>query len=240
MKRIYVFIFLIGFTTFTFAQVEFSNKFKGIPPSNTNPKPEKKYIPPANPNVPLVISPNVYKSPNIIQSVPNAVDDYKIATKTEMSMTPTNELMNPGDEMRDKLNKSISKSLVNEGLKENDSYIRKKDIDFGVIRTTSPYLIIRMRDFGAIDGDLVSITLIKDYKKDVLANNLSLQYDYTDVKANLKNGLNFLEIMAMNRGSAGGNTGAFIILDDKGQVLVDNLWDNIDAGVRSKFRIVKE
>ena len=81
MKQIYLFIFLIGFITCSQAQVEFSNKFKGIPPANTKPKPEKKDIPPTDPNVPVIIPPNVYKSPNIIQSPPNPVDDYKVKTK---------------------------------------------------------------------------------------------------------------------------------------------------------------
>ena len=104
MKQIYLFIFLIGFITCSQAQVEFSNKFKGIPPVNTKPKLEKKDIPPTDPNVPVIIPPNVYKSPTIIQSPPNPVDDYKVKIKSEMSMIPKNEFINPGDQVRERLN----------------------------------------------------------------------------------------------------------------------------------------
>jgi len=239
MKQIFLFIFLIGFTTFTFAQVEFSNKFKGIPPANIKPK-VKKEIPPADPNVPIIIPPNVYKNPNI-QSPPNPVSDYKIDTKSEISMIKKeDEFINPGDEVRDRLNKMIGKSLVNSGLKENDSYIRKTDIDFGVIHTTSPYLIIKIRDYGAIDGDYIDVTLTHDYKSDNIAKDIFLNGDFTDIKVNLKEGLSLLDIIALNRGKLGGNTGAFLIYDNTGKILVNNAWDNLDAGVKSRFKIIKE
>jgi hypothetical protein len=240
MKQIFLFIFLIGFITCSQAQVEFSNKFKGIPPANTKPKPEKKDIPPTDPNVPVIIPPNVYKSPTIIQSPPNPVDDYKVKTKSEMSMIPKNEFINPGDEVRDKLSKSVDKSLVRSGLKENDSYLIKKDIDFGVIRTKSPYLIIRIRDYGAIDGDLIRATITHDYKDEVLVERLFLDSNFKEIKLFLKEGFSFLDLEALNKGSLGGNTGEFSIYDNEGKMLVHNYWDNFDTGVKSKFKIIKE
>jgi hypothetical protein len=45
-------------------------------------------------------------------------------------MIQTNDFINPGDEVRDKMNKSIEKSLVNNGLKEDTSYLNAKDLDF--------------------------------------------------------------------------------------------------------------
>ncbi|WP_100844917.1 hypothetical protein [Flavobacterium sp. 5] len=241
MKQIFLFIFLIGFATCTYAQVEFSNKFKGIPPVNSKPKPEKKDIPPTDPNVPIIIPPNVYKNSNVIQSPPNPVDDYKVKTKSEISMLPKdNEFINPGDEIRDRLSKSVSKYLVNNGLKENDSYLRKADMDFGVIHTKSPYLIIRIRDYGAIDGDFIKTTITHDYKEEVLVNRLFLDGNFKEIKFFLKEGLSFLDLEALNRGELGGNTGEFAIYDNTGSMLVHNYWDNFDTGVKSKFKIVKE
>jgi hypothetical protein len=70
-------------------------------------------------------------------------------------MIQTNDFINPGDEVRDKMNKSIEKSLVNNGLKEDTSYLNVKDLDFGIIKTKSKSLMIRVRDYG-IDGDFKS------------------------------------------------------------------------------------
>ena len=123
MRHFYFFIFLMGFMTNSYAQFESGKKFKAIPPSNVSPKPEKKTTPPPTTDFPVIIPPNVYKSPNIIQSPPNPVEDYKVKTKSEISMIPKNDFINPGDEIKDRLSKSINKDLVDNGLKENDSYV---------------------------------------------------------------------------------------------------------------------
>jgi hypothetical protein len=103
------------------------------------------------------------------------------------------------------MNKSIERSLVNNGLKEDTSYLNAKDLDFGIIRTKSKSLMIRVRDYGAIDGDLIKATVIHNYKSTVLANKLYLESNFKDIKIDLQEGLNYLELL--NRGSLGGNTG---------------------------------
>jgi hypothetical protein len=155
-------------------------------------------------------------------------------------MEQTNDFINPGDKIKDKLNMDVNKTLIRHGLKEDDSYIRKKDVDFGVIRTNSDVIVIKVRDYGAIDGDLIKATLIHDYNKEILVNNLSLETIFIDVKANLKQGVNFLELEALNRGTLGGNTGDFEIYDGQGTLLVSDFWNNIDKGIKSKFTFIKE
>lgn len=236
MKQIFLFIFLIGFITCSQAQMEFSNKFKGIPPANTKPKPEKKDIPPTDPNVPVIIPPNVYKSPNIIQSPPNPVDDYKVKTKTEMSMIPKKEFINPGDEVRDKLNMDVNETLIREGLKEDSSYLVKIDVNFGDIRTKSAYFVIKCRDFRVIDGDLVRSTL----NGEVIMSKLELQYNFQEFRIYFKEGVNIFELEALNKGESGGNTGEFQIYDAEGKFIRSQYWENWDAGVKGKFIIIKE
>jgi hypothetical protein len=236
MKQIFLFIFLIGFVTFSQAQIEFSNKFKGIPPANVKPKPEKKDVPPTDPKVPIIIPPNVYKNPNAIQSPPNPVDDYKVKTKTEMSMIQKDsEFINPGDEVRDKLKKDIDKILVKNGLKEDDSYLRKIDLDFGVIYTKSKYFVIKFRDFGEIDGDLAKAT----FNDIVVKDKLYLQYNFQEFKIFFNEGINTFEIQALNRGLLGGNTGEFQIYDAEGKFILSDYWQNLDTGVKAEFKIVK-
>jgi hypothetical protein len=97
------------------------------------------------------------------------------------------------------MNKSIEKSLVNNGLKEDTSYLNAKDLDFGIIRTKSKSLMIRVRDYGAIDGDLIKATVIHNYKSTVLANKLYLESNFKDIKIDLQEGLNYLELQAKPR-----------------------------------------
>jgi hypothetical protein len=93
--------------------------------------------------------------------------------------------------------------------------------------------MIRVRDYGAIDGDLIKATVIHNYKSTVLANKLYLESNFKDIKIDLQEGLNYLELQALKR-SLGGNTGLFIY-DDEGNMLLSDLWNNFDTGVKSKF-----
>jgi hypothetical protein len=43
-----------------------------------------------------------------------------------------------------------------------------------------------------------------------LANNLYLESSFKDIKIDLQEGLNYLELEAPNRGALGGNTGAYV------------------------------
>jgi hypothetical protein len=100
--------------------------------------------------------------------------------------------------------------------------------------------MIRVRDYGAIDGDLIKATIIHNYKGTVLANNLYLDSNFKDIKIELLEGLNYLELEALNRGALGGNTGAFYVYDSEGNLLLSDLWNNFDTGVKSKFTFIKE
>ncbi len=233
MKQILL-VLMMCLAISSYSQAEFSSKFKAIPRLDTSIK-IKKVIPatvaPAD-----IIAPNILKKPEVkFQST-----NFKIGDPDPISMIQTNDFINPGDQVRDKMNKSIEKTLVNNGLKEDASYLNKKDLDFGIIRTKSKSLIIRVRDYGAIDGDLIKATIIHNYKNTVLANNLYLDTNFKDINIELKEGLNYLELEALNRGALGGNTGAFYVYDKEGNLLLSDLWNNFDTGVKSKFTFIKE
>jgi hypothetical protein len=233
MKHILL-VIMMCFAINGYSQMEFSSKFKAIPPLDTGIKTKKAIPAPVAP--PDIIAPNILKKPEVkFQST-----NFKIGDPDPISMIQTNDFINPGDEVRDKMNKSIEKSLVKNGLKEDTSYLNIKDLDFGIIRTKSRSLMIRVRDYGAIDGDLIKATIIHNYKGTVLANNLYLDTNFKDIKIELQEGLNYLELEALNRGALGGNTGAFYIYDTEGNLLLSDLWNNFDTGVKSKFTFIKE
>ncbi|MBU0940393.1 MAG: hypothetical protein KKD36_03035 [Bacteroidetes bacterium] len=216
------------------AQMEFGKKFKSIPPVDTGIK--TKTVAPIPAEKPDIIAPNLFKKPEL--KLPST--DFKIGDPDPISMTRTSDFINPGDVVRDKMNKNIDKSLVKEGLKEDTSYLNLKDLDFGVITTQSNGLVIRVRDYGAIDGDLIKASIVHNYISTVLAPSLYLESTFKDIKVDLKKGINKLELEALNRGTLGGNTGAFYIYDAEGNLLLSDLWNNFDKGVKSKFTFIKE
>lgn len=234
MKQIFLF-FMMCFAVNSFAQNDFGTKFKAISPMNTTVAPKKTV--PLAPETPDIKAPDLFKKPEVV--LPSS-SKYQIGEEKNFSMELTNEFANPGDRVRDKLNQSVNKSLIASGLKEDDSYIRRMDVDFGVIRTKSNFLVIRVRDFGAIDGDLIRASLIKNYKTEIIVDNLTLGAGFDEFRINLQEGLNYLELEALNRGRLGGNTGNFEIYDQFGKQLISNYWDNIDKGVKSKFTFIKE
>jgi hypothetical protein len=67
-----------------------------------------------------------------------------------------------------------------------------------------------------------------------LANKLYLESNFKDIKIDLQEGLNYLELQALNRGSLE-ETRGFYIYDDEGNMLLSDLWNNFDTGVKSKF-----
>lgn len=238
MKQFLLFI-MMCFAFSSYAQSEFgSTKFTPIAPLNTNKVAPKKVTPAAATEAPLIKAPDLFKKPDVV--LPSS-SKYHIGEETKsFSMEQTNDFVNPGDRVRDKMNESVSRSLISNGLKEDDSYISKKDVDFGVIRTKSDFLIVKIRDYGAIDGDLIQANSIHDYHTTILAHSLMLGASFDDIRVNLKDGLNYLELIALNRGRLGGNTGNFEIYDQQGKLLITNYWDNIDKGVKSKFTFIKE
>ncbi|MGQ7946885.1 hypothetical protein [Flavobacterium sp. WC2509] len=226
MKHFLLFIFLIGFITCSQAQIEFSNKFKGIPPANTKPKPEKKYVPPVDPNVPVIITPNVYKSPNIIKSPPNPVDDYDVKTKSEMSMIPKNEFMNPGDEVRDKLNKRTDRQ---EGL----AYRRNQDL--GTYSSTAKSATVMYRDAQYVDGDLIRVYL----NGVIIQSQVYLDSNFKGFDVVLVKGFNKIDFEALNQGQSGPNTAEFKVYDDKNNLISASEW-NLGTGFKASIIIVKE
>lgn len=223
----------------SYSQNEFNTKFKPIPPANTSVVPKTvtpKETLPTKVETKTIVTPNIFDKPDVVESNSN----FNIGESKPVSMIKTNDFVNPGDKVKDNLNKDLDKTLIRHGLKEDDSYIRRTDVNFGVFKTKSNKLIVRVRDYGAIDGDLIKASLINEYKTTVLANNLSMQAVFIDIKVDLNVGVNFLELEALNRGALGGNTGNFEIYDEEGKLLLNNYWDNIDTGVKSKFTFIKE
>jgi hypothetical protein len=224
MRLFYLFIFLIGFTICTYAQNEFSTKFKAIPPTNI--KPEKKITPPPASDLPVIIPPNVYKSPEVKQSPLNPPSPYNMATSSGISMIPKNEFINPGDEVKDKLNKKTDRQ---EGI----AYRRNQSL--GTYKTTSNAANVMYRDAQYVDGDLIRVYL----NGVVIETQVYLDSSFKGFEITLQKGFNKIDFEALNQGDSGPNTAEFRVYDDEKKLISASEW-NLGTGFKATIIIVKE
>jgi hypothetical protein len=233
----HILFFILFFTTITVsAQTEFSTKFKSIPAPKFSAKPKKlpevKDPKGENSDIPSIKTPNVFDNTTITQKSKLQIGEEK----SKFTMSTETDFANPGDRYVAKMEKDLDKALKAEGLKEGRGPLVRKNIDFGDIYTSSAYFIIKCRDFGAIDGDLIKAVFNETAVKD----RMLLKSEYQDFKITFNEGFNTLELLALNIGTLGGNTGEFQIYDAEGNFILSDYWDNLDTGFKVKFVIVKQ
>ena len=221
------FLFLFLFLVLAFkanAQAEFGPKFKPIPPAKFPAAPKKKVIPPAE--LPKIEQPNVFNSPEN----PNKASTT-ITKSNDVDMFPKEKFINVGEEYLKKMQKDVDKTL-----NENNMPLLRRNFDFGQINTKSKYVIVRVRDFIYVDGDLLRIY----QNATILKEQVFLGDSFTDIKILLGEGFNKLDFEALNTGTSGGNTAEIIIIDDQKKVLSKNYWDNLATGFKGTILLVKE
>lgn len=221
------FLFLFLFLVLAFkanAQAEFGPKFKPIPPAKFPAAPKKKVIPPAE--LPKIEQPNVFNSPEN----PNKAST-SISKSNDVDMFPKEKFINVGEEYLKKMQKDVDKTL-----NENNMPLLRRNFDFGQINTKSKYVIVRVRDFIYVDGDLLRIY----QNATILKEQVFLGDSFTDIKILLGEGFNKLDFEALNTGTSGGNTAEIIIIDDQKKVLSKNYWDNLATGFKGTILLVKE
>ena len=235
----HILLFILFFTAVTVsAQTEFGTKFKSIPAPKFSAKPKKipqpETLDPSAPaaEVPSIKTPNVYDNNTITSKSKFQVGEQK----SKFTMSTETEFANPGDRYVAKMEKDLDRALKDAGLKEDDQPLVMRDVSYGDIRTSSSYFIIKCRDYGAIDGDLIKAVL----NQDVIKERMLLQYEYQEFKIYLQEGINTFEMIALNKGQYGGNTGQFQIYDAEGKFILSDLWQNFNTGVQAKFVIIKE
>ncbi|MBS7256062.1 hypothetical protein [Flavobacterium branchiicola] len=235
----HILFFILFFTAVTVsAQTEFSTKYKSIPAPKFSAKPKKTPIPQVkdpqadNLDIPAIKTPNVYDNTSITPKSKFQIGEEK----SKFTMSTETEFANPGDRYVAKMEKDLDKALKDAGLREGRGTLVKKNISLGDFKTKSQYFIVKFRDFGAIDGDLVKVSN-NDY---VIRDQIFLDSNFKDVKINLSDGFNKLDFEALNIGSLGGNTAEIQVYDDKGQLITNDYWDNLAAGFKASIIVTKE
>ncbi|MFB9107539.1 hypothetical protein [Flavobacterium gyeonganense] len=235
----HILFFILFFTALTVsAQGEFNSGYKSIPAPKFDAKPKKLSAPEVknpesqNTDIPSIKTPNVFDNTSITPKSKFQIGEEK----SKFSMSTENKFANPGDRYVGKMEKDLDRALKDAGLKEDGQPLVMTDVSYGDIRTDSPYFIIRCRDYGVIDGDLIKAVL----NQDVIRERMMLQYEFQEFKISLQEGINTFEMIALNKGQYGGNTGQFEIYDAEGKFILRDYWQNFNTGVQAKFIIIKE
>lgn len=139
------------------------------------------------------------------------------------SMVLDSDLMDPGEELQ--------KRWTDNDLKATAKY----DQYLGDFKTKGSYLGFQGRDFGAVDGDYVRI-IVNDV---VVENSMYLHGYFKGVHIDLVEGLNRIDIIAINEGDASPNTGHFQVIDHLGNVITDQMWNLYSSG-KATMIVLKE
>lgn len=135
----------------------------------------------------------------------------------------TETFANPAEEYTKNMNKKSGK--------DSPEFAKKENIHYGTFTITSDFIILRYRDFGNVDGDMVKVVL----NDQTIYASLTLYGDYSEIRIPMKMGLNILEIYALNEGLYSPNTAQFAVSEAKRHMIAAE-W-NLLTGFKAQFVI---
>ncbi len=218
MRSSFVLLFILVFSFKGFSQFE-------------TPKKTLKIAPVSNPSG--QVSPTSSKSityPSIFDKKDKLLESVSLLNKKpqeEKSIMEKEQFENPSKLYTDKMNKKNSDGEILEKFK-SDSFL-------GEFKTGTKIISIACRDHEAPDGDVVRIWL----NDKIVVDGILLDVDFKEIYLDLNEGINKIEIEAMNQGASGPNTAQFVIYDQKSGVITTNKW-NLTTGVKAKLVILKD
>jgi hypothetical protein len=153
-----------------------------------------------------------------------SIDLYNPLTESKpFYMNEESDLLDAGEELQKKWDESKLKVSA-----KYDQYL-------GDFKTKSSYLGLQCRDFGRVDGDYVRI-IVNDV---VVRNSLRLVGSFKGINIDLVEGLNRIDIIAINEGTASPNTGHFAVLDTEGKIITSQKWNLFSSG-KATMVVLKE
>ncbi len=157
------------------------------------------------------------------QNFPNVNLNNPLTEPKPFYMNKKSDLLDAGEELQKKWDETKLKSSA-----KYDQYL-------GNFKTKSKYLGLQCRDFGRVDGDYVRI-IVNDV---VVRNSLRLLGGFKGVNIDLVEGLNRIDIIAINEGTASPNTGHFAVIDSQGATITSQKWNLFSSG-KATMVILKE
>ncbi len=217
MKAVLSFIVLFLAFGKGYSQFELPKKTLKIAPAS-NPKGQ---VAPTSSK--LITYPSIFdKKDKLLENV--SLLNRKI--EPEKSIMQQEQFENPAKHYTEKMNKKSSDGEILERYK-SDSFL-------GQFKTGTKIISIACRDHEAPDGDVVRIWL----NDKVVVDGILLDVDFKEIFLDLNEGINKIEIEAMNQGASGPNTAQFVIFDQKKGMITTNKW-NLTTGVKAKLIILK-
>ncbi len=210
-KSFLMLVLLVFSVSFSFAQIDGSN--------GGNEKGKKKVI--------TAIPAKETEKPTTNE--PDSDEGFKKAFgKKQQKEKEENDLRNKG---------VLSKAQLND-LKIKELYgqqkIEKVDTNLGNFLTLSKTLTISFRDFGTIDGDVISIF----HNNIPIIKRITLNEHYQSYQLHLEKGENKIEIRALNQGDVGANTAQYKLINSDGIRIASDYWF-LATGARATFIITK-
>lgn len=169
------------------------------------------------------------KYPSIFDKKDKLLESVSLLKKKEedqKSVMEKENFQNPSKEYTDRMNKKGDGEIL-------EKY--KSDSFLGQFRTGTKIVSIACRDYEAPDGDVVRIWL----NDKIVVDAILLDVDFKEIYLDLEEGINKIEIEALNQGESGPNTAQFVIYDQKKGMITSNKW-NLTTGVKAKLIILKE
>jgi hypothetical protein len=217
MKIRFTVLILLFFASKSFSQFELPKKTLKIAPV-TNPSGE---VAPT--------SSSTMKYPSIFDKKDKLSENVSLLNKKPeetKSVMETEKFESQSKDYTDRMNKKSDGKILEKF--KSDSFL-------GQFKVGTKIISIACRDHEAPDGDLVRIWL----NDKIAVDAILLEVDFKEVFLELNEGINKIEIEALNQGSSGPNTAQFVIYDQKKGAITTNKW-NLTTGVRAKIIILKE
>ncbi len=222
MKIKFTVLILLFFASKSFSQFELPKKTLKIAPV-TNPSGE---VAPT--------SSSTMKYPSIFDKKDKLSENVSLLNKKPeetKSVMETEKFESQSKDYTDRMNKKMERDLKQEGL---EAIVENKDFFFGEFKVTTGKIFIACRDYGAIDGDNISIWL--NGEKVIPA--ILLESDYKKYTFDVKEGLNIIFIEALNTGLYFPNTGQFTFFDGNEKLITDQKW-TLNSGYKAIVKIRK-
>ncbi|HLN95386.1 MAG TPA: hypothetical protein VK183_07095 [Flavobacterium sp.] len=137
-------------------------------------------------------------------------DNSPLIPQKQPSLTPQKEkFVNPNVQYNT-TTKVIESSMANKDGKK----------DLGQIKTNQSVVILRYRDYAAVDGDIVKVSR----NGEIIAKHIMLDGGYNGVEIKLDIGFNYIDFKVMSSGSDGPATAEYEIVDLQGNVIAHASW----------------
>lgn len=150
---------------------------------------------------------------------------YKKGEKEKSFMTQNDKGYNFDDDRKKALNDRLKEATTGN---QKTQYLGEFSVETNLVK-------VMCRDHQAPDGDVVSI-LVNDV---VTIRSVTLETGFKTFFLNLEEGSNRIDFLALNQGTSGPNTAAFIVFDEYGNIVTSSEW-NLNTGVKASLTIINK